>query len=687
LLILLLVPRLADLDALVTPDEPLWIARSANFYEALKSGDFAATYQYVHPGVTVMWLGAFGYVWHIRGMPYLMGDQQLGVRQREVQDVLEANGYSILDVLVQLRQIEIIASALVVIALFLCLTKITEFWAAAAAIAFLALDPLHIGFTRLLHLDGLSANLALLAIVAYAWFLASKNRLALLTTAVATGLACLTRSANAVLPFFFAVMAAIDLVAELRVNRTQWQRAVRSRIVPLMIIGVLAFAIIVVLWPAMWVHPIGTLRAVIEGGRSLADSGGEVDTFFRGKPTGAPGPLYYPVVLLHRVGALTLIGLAFALIALVRPRDFGARFPGRLALYLLIFAPTYIAILSLSAKKLDRYVLPVVVGLDLVAGIAWVTAILWILSQLKVLRPQATRIAATGLVVIVLLGQASYAERFRPFYIDAVTPLFGGVSGAQGDFAYTWGEGGKEIAEALMTIPGIEQSTVMAGVVEKTIDYYLPFRLNRPEYGSNLRVAAVWMSTDYVVLTYQEITNRLYPDGVLDWFATQTPIRVVEGPHRLFANIYDIRAVPPPDAYYSNVPKVTWDGVGTVLAARFPESRRVGVDAVSVTLLVDAVASGTEVTVSGRLVDESGVTAYETTNVVTVAPGADGIASLSFKFAVPPDLKPGRYRVQYQLLNPATAAPFAATDAITNQPVTDYVLIGTTLIRPAATSQ
>src|SRR5262245_42514254 len=58
LLALILAPRLNELDALVTPDEPLWIGRSANFYEALSSGHLADTYQFVHPGVPVMWLGA-----------------------------------------------------------------------------------------------------------------------------------------------------------------------------------------------------------------------------------------------------------------------------------------------------------------------------------------------------------------------------------------------------------------------------------------------------------------------------------------------------------------------------------------------------------------------------------------------------------------------------------------------------
>src|SRR5687767_11036859 len=55
LLAILLLTGLRDLDALVTPDEPLWVARSANFYQALSSGDFEDTYQAAHPGVVTMW--------------------------------------------------------------------------------------------------------------------------------------------------------------------------------------------------------------------------------------------------------------------------------------------------------------------------------------------------------------------------------------------------------------------------------------------------------------------------------------------------------------------------------------------------------------------------------------------------------------------------------------------------------
>ena len=56
------VPRVLALDAFVTPDERLWLFRSANFYQAISRGDFAHTFQQEHPGVTVTWAGTLGFL-------------------------------------------------------------------------------------------------------------------------------------------------------------------------------------------------------------------------------------------------------------------------------------------------------------------------------------------------------------------------------------------------------------------------------------------------------------------------------------------------------------------------------------------------------------------------------------------------------------------------------------------------
>ncbi|NJN81571.1 MAG: hypothetical protein HC802_04315 [Caldilineaceae bacterium] len=61
------IPRALALDRFVTPDEPRWLARSANFTQALATGDLARTYQIEHPGVTVMWVGMVGFVQRFPG--------------------------------------------------------------------------------------------------------------------------------------------------------------------------------------------------------------------------------------------------------------------------------------------------------------------------------------------------------------------------------------------------------------------------------------------------------------------------------------------------------------------------------------------------------------------------------------------------------------------------------------------
>ncbi|MGD9093484.1 MAG: hypothetical protein PVF74_11610, partial [Anaerolineales bacterium] len=58
----ILLPRAVALDRFATPDEHLWVYRSANFYYALGQRDFASTFQKEHPGVTTMWAGMAGFL-------------------------------------------------------------------------------------------------------------------------------------------------------------------------------------------------------------------------------------------------------------------------------------------------------------------------------------------------------------------------------------------------------------------------------------------------------------------------------------------------------------------------------------------------------------------------------------------------------------------------------------------------
>src|SRR4030067_672525 len=62
LLLALWLPRGLALDRFVTVDEPKWLLRSANFYNALAHGNFKDTFQREHPGVTISWSGSAGFL-------------------------------------------------------------------------------------------------------------------------------------------------------------------------------------------------------------------------------------------------------------------------------------------------------------------------------------------------------------------------------------------------------------------------------------------------------------------------------------------------------------------------------------------------------------------------------------------------------------------------------------------------
>ena len=72
------VPRVPALNAFVTPDERLWLFRSANFYQAISRGDFAHTFQREHPGVTVTWAGTLGFSSFYPAMPKKLPGNWLG---------------------------------------------------------------------------------------------------------------------------------------------------------------------------------------------------------------------------------------------------------------------------------------------------------------------------------------------------------------------------------------------------------------------------------------------------------------------------------------------------------------------------------------------------------------------------------------------------------------------------------
>ena len=673
LLALLLIPRLRDLDALVTPDEPLWVARSANFYQALASGDFEQTYQAAHPGVVTMWLGTLAYWLTDPDLPDRMGGQ---IGNSEVRSRVIPAGELPIGTLTELRTAMVVANALLVIATFLCLVPIVGRWTALLAAAFLGLDPMQIGFSRLLHQDGLSANLLILALVAYVWRLQTGSRTGLALAGIAAGLAVLTRSVNGVLIPLLGLLTIIDLLASARAEPPR-ARAIKRHATSLLVCGVIALVTVFALWPALWIAPISTIDKLISGGSDLAAAPHQRQVLFRGQIiTGDPGRAYYPIVLAYRMTPLALLGVGLAGIALLARSAADDLINHRLVLSLAGFAATYLAILTLAVKKLDRYVLPSLAALDLVAALGATAATGWLARRLATSGRGKAMIAVAASGLLLLAGQAVPAIGSAPYYLTYVSPVMGGTDDARGEISLGWGEGGKAAADALRDQPRIGPANAVGGLWPQTIDYYLRYELGGATYELDSTGAERFLDGQYLIVTEPEIQRQFYPPSMIAWFETQEPVMTVRDDGRVYARVFDIANIALPEPYYhADAPIYTW-GEARLVAATFRDQIEPGMD-LRVRLTFETTGEPFYYWIHAKVVDGDGVEVGSTSKRLRAETAENGMLRSVFDIVLPDSLPLGDYTVRMSIRDRETGEQVTGVHAPTGQETERSVALGT----------
>src|SRR5689334_19259244 len=148
-------PRLLNLSGFVFVDEAdFWMQRSAAFLKALQQGNPAATAISTHPGVTTMWLGSAGIIlqrW-LAGLNLL--SDSLPIR------------------LALMRLPVALVNAAAVVAGYALLRRMLPAATAFLAALLWAADPFVIGYSQLLHVDGLAGTFMTLSVLAACcyWF-------------------------------------------------------------------------------------------------------------------------------------------------------------------------------------------------------------------------------------------------------------------------------------------------------------------------------------------------------------------------------------------------------------------------------------------------------------------------------------------------------------------------------------
>ncbi len=537
------LPRSLDLDRFVTPDEPKWLTRSANFFLALAQRDFLNTYQKEHPGVTVMWAGTAGFL--TRYPSYITQGPGQQDRPQRFKRYLDNIGIDALELLAAGRAMVVVAIVIVLGLGYLAAVRLVGLLPALVGFLLIAFDPFLVALSRLLHLDGLVSTLMLLSLLAWLnYLLRGRRRRDLFISAAAAGLSWLTKSPALFLLLFIGLTCLIEAVRAWRTDRQDAWRALWRVARPALIWTATAALVFVLLWPAMWTDPLSALQQVFGGAASYASEGHDSITYFNGEihRAGISDWRFYPTSYFWRSTPAVLVGLLLLAAALVLPGKFPSiREQRHTILYFALYVLFYTVFMTLGAKKFDRYLLPVFPVLDLLAGMGWVAVFNSLWSRRRsgshATHP-AARWAGLGagiLLLVVILAQALGTWRTHPYYFSYYNPLAGGSRNAPRVMMIGWGEGLDQAARYLNSKPDAEKLRVASWYPDGPFSYIFAGETLQRDFPGNPEELP---KSDYVVLYYHQWQRQLPSQEFLEFFAARTPEKVIYLDGLEYARIY-----------------------------------------------------------------------------------------------------------------------------------------------------
>jgi 4-amino-4-deoxy-L-arabinose transferase-like glycosyltransferase len=422
--------RLVGSSLFITPDEDNWMRRTGNFSYGLEIGDLWRTYQAGHPGVTTMWIARLG-----------IGPEAARLTGNTIVDGPVTLLPGFMDLLVEARRAMILVNSALMVTCVALGWRMLGLGPALVGGLLLALEPFMIAHSQVVHVDALSAGFIAVAVLAggvFWWMGGGLGYLAL--CGVASGLAVLTKAPSVIVGLLIPIVA---LTAPL-VDRERWSWWRVAWTLP--VAGVIGVLTVVVLWPAMWVAPVRTVQEAITF-TIATSSEHRPGNFFLGQAVADPGPLFYPVAIVFRLAPLTLAGLV-VLVIFLPPRSL--RVP---TLLLVLFVFSFILLLTVPSKKLDRYALPVFPALCLLAGLGLWTVGAWIVPAAARARPLLGRLSVAGLAGLLLMGQAMPLISVSPYPLAYYNPIMGGAPAATRVLLVGWGEGLDQVATYLNSQP------------------------------------------------------------------------------------------------------------------------------------------------------------------------------------------------------------------------------------------
>lgn len=547
--LLSLLPRVFSLDRHWSPDEALWLNRSRFFIFSLQQADFQGTLQSQHPGVLTMWLAGAG-LWTKYGKNFPE------VAERK-SDFLSPT------TLARCRLMIAITTGISILIAFLLIRRLLGTKIALISAIFLALDPTYLAESRRLHTDALSTSFLLLSILTLLIFYQDFKRLRyLILSGICLGIACLSKSyasiglcyfpllllgfshsnfsvgiARSVLAsFIWLGIACVTFISGWPVILSYgvhiWSIWVPvAGITALGLIGMTFWGVhklknfmgreagaAIEIWkeisPVLITCGVAfSITAIVVYNAVFPFLGGigwglttphEVPQLFLGKILNDPGELFYPLMLSIKSAPLTLPLSLIGFVLLWRQRHHPkyAR-TYQISAGLTIFVILFTFCMSLGAKKLSRYLLPVFPILDILTSVGISVFLekifqMEVLKRFPVLKTFVGRHLNTLAVGIVVLIQAFSVLSLHPHYGTYYNPIWK-VSDITKVYTIAGGYGLDIAADYLNQKTNAQDLTVRVSPVSGVLlDYY--FQGKTYQRGSDLK-----LSPDYEVAYIRDV--------------------------------------------------------------------------------------------------------------------------------------------------------------------------------------
>jgi hypothetical protein len=386
-----------------------WYFRSAEFFQAVLHGNWTGTLFSEHPGVTVMWLSGAA-LWGWYGARSLLG--------LHPPTPLDTEGYAFADrVTIGVLPLALLVALGILWGWYLLRRLFGRRVAWVAALLW-ALDPFYLANSKVLHLDATLSTLMMLSALLMLIYLREGRLRQLVVSALLGGLAVLTKISALFLVPFLGLCLLVGWLSSLRSRQSAGANlllAVRSFLLWILIAAAVCF----LLWPSFWVQPGATLDVLIQQGivRRI-DRAHSLPRFHRGVLTvGDPGAQFYVDATVLRTTFLTL---PFSLVGL--GATLGRR-RGRELPLLAGFALFYFAQMALASRKEERYLLPVILALDVLA--AW--GMTWWAERVR----SKDSWPSAYLTGLLLVAQAVAVLPRHPYYGTHYNSLLGGAQAAR----------------------------------------------------------------------------------------------------------------------------------------------------------------------------------------------------------------------------------------------------------------